>query len=164
VRILLKSLNQRLYLLPASTRCPIFLAQREQFTKQKISTGNALHALKRKNFQSKKAISLYETMIKNCADNIKAIDKEIEALIQTDPEYKQMVENLKTVPGVGNMLATHLLVTTDGFNKHLNAKELSSYIGIVPLVYESGKSIRRKNTSSGVGPGGDLENSCIYLL
>jgi transposase len=51
------------------------------------------------------------------------------------------------------MLATHLLVTTDGFNKHLNAKELSSYIGIVPLVYESGKSIRRKNTSSGVGPG-----------
>jgi transposase len=92
-------------------------------------------------------------MIKNCADNIKAIDKEIEALIQTDPEYKQMVENLKTVPGVGNMLATHLLVTTDGFNKHLNAKELSSYIGIVPLVYESGKSIRRKNTSSGVGPG-----------
>ena len=92
-------------------------------------------------------------MIKNCQENIKTIDKEIEALIQTDPEYKQMVENLKSVPGVGNMLANHLLVATNGFSKHLNAKELSSYIGIVPLVYESGKSIRRKNTSSGVGPG-----------
>lgn len=139
----------------------IFLVQREQFTKQKISTSNALHALKRKIFQSEKAISLYETMIKNCADNIKAIDKEIEALIQKDPEYKQMTENLKTVPGVGNMLATHLLVATDGFSKHLNAKELSSYIGIVPLVYESGKSIRRRNTSSGVGPG--ILRKLIYL-
>ena len=131
----------------------IFLVQREQITKQKISTGNALHALKRKNFQSEKAISLYESMIKNCQENIKTIDKEIEALIQKDPEYKQMIENLKSVPGVGNMLANHLLVATNGFSKHLNAKELSSYIGIVPLVYESGKSIRRKNTSSGVGPG-----------
>ena len=131
----------------------IFLVQREQITKQKISTGNALHALKRKNFQSEKAISLYESIIKNCQENIKTIDKEIEALIQKDPEYKQMIENLKSVPGVGNMLANHLLVATNGFSKHLNAKELSSYIGIVPLVYESGKSIRRKNTSSGVGPG-----------
>ena len=139
----------------------IFLVQREQFTKQRIATINALHALERKNFRSEKAISLYEVMIKNCEENIKMIDKEIEVLIQKDPEYKQMIENLKTVPGVGNMLATHLLVATDGFRKHLNAKELSSYIGIVPLVYESGKSIKRRNTSSGIGPG--ILRKLIYL-
>lgn len=131
----------------------IFLSQREQFTKQKIATNNALHSLKRKEVQSSKATKLYEDMIETYNKNIKSIDKEINDLILSNPEFKQMIENLKTIPGVGNMLATHLLVATDGFNKHLNAKELSSYVGIVPLVYESGKSIRRKSTYSGVGPG-----------
>ncbi|MDX1957249.1 MAG: transposase [Leptospiraceae bacterium] len=102
----------------------IFLAQREQFTKQKISISNALHSLQRKKVQSLKAISLYESMIKNCEVNIKTIDKEIEMLIQKDPEYKQMVENLKTVPGVGNMLANHLLVVTNGFRVCCEIKNL----------------------------------------
>ena len=120
----------------------IFLSQREQITKQKISLNNALKSLKKKFHQSEKATNLYEEMITSCTTKLKYIDKEIEALISSEPEYKQIIENLKTVPGVGNMLAVHMMVVTEGFESHLNAKELCSYLGIVPLPYESGKSVR----------------------
>lgn len=139
----------------------VFLGQRDQFTKQKISHKNALHALEKKHFRSVKAEKMYEDMIKKCDESIKLIDKEIDELISKDPEYRQQVENLKTVPGVGDMLANQMLVLTDGFKKHLNAKELASYAGIVPLIYESGKSVRRKTASSGVGPG--ILRKLLYL-
>ena len=100
----------------------IFLSQREQITKQKISLNNAL---------------------------------------KSEPEYRQIIENLKTVPGVGNMLAVHMMVVTEGFESHLNAKELGSYLGIVPLPYESGKSVRRRTSSSGVGP--SVLRKLLYL-
>jgi transposase len=139
----------------------IFLSQREQITKQKISLNNALKSLKKKFHQSEKATNLYEEMITSCTTKLKYIDKEIEALISSEPEYKQIIENLKTVPGVGNMLAVHMMVVTEGFESHLNAKELGSYLGIVPLPYESGKSVRRRTSSSGVGP--SVLRKLLYL-
>ena len=100
-------------------------------------------------------------MIDSCNTIIKYLDKEIEVLINSEPEYRQIIENLKTVPGVGNMLAVHMMVVTEGFESHLNAKELGSYLGIVPLPYESGKSVRRRTSSSGVGP--SVLRKLLYL-
>ena len=139
----------------------IFLSQREQITKQKTSLNNALKALQKKFHKSEKALKLYEDMINNCNTQIKYIDKEIESLINSEPEYKQIIENLKTVPGVGNVLAVHMMVVTEGFEAHLNAKEIGSYLGIVPLPYESGSSIRRRTSSSGVGP--SIVRKLLYL-
>ena len=62
---------------------------------------------------------------------------------------------------IGNMLAVHMMVVTEGFESHLNAKELGSYLGIVPLPYESGKSVRRRTSSSGVGP--SVLRKLLYL-
>lgn len=139
----------------------IFLSQREQITKQKTSLNNALKALQKKFHKSEKALKLYEDIINNCNTQIKYIDKEIESLINSEPEYKQIIENLKTVPGVGNVLAVHMMVVTEGFEAHLNAKEIGSYLGIVPLPYESGSSIRRRTSSSGVGP--SIVRKLLYL-
>ncbi len=139
----------------------IFLGQREQITKQKISLNNALKSLQKKFHQSGKAIKLYEEMIESCSTKLKYIDKEIQLLINSEPEYRQIIENLKTVPGVGNMLAVHMMVVTEGFESHLNAKEIGSYLGIVPLPYESGKSVRRRTSSSGVGP--SIVRKLLYL-
>jgi hypothetical protein len=55
-------------------------------------------------------------MIGSCIINLKYIDKEIEALISSEPDYKQIIENLKTVHGVGNMLAVHMIVVTEGLS------------------------------------------------
>jgi len=131
----------------------VFLTQREQFTVQRISNINAKKALEKKFYRSEKAIQMYKEMIKKCEENIKSIDKEILSIIEKDPEYRQTIANITSIPGIGNMLAFNLLAVTNGFQEHMNSKELASYAGIVPLPFESGKSIRKKNTSSGIGPG-----------
>lgn len=131
----------------------ILLTQREQFTVQKISNINANKALEKKFHKSVKAIQMYKEMILKCEENIKAIDREILNLIENEPEYKQAISNITSIPGVGNMLAFHILVITNGFTEHLNYKEIASFVGIVPLPFESGTSIRKNNSSSGIGSG-----------
>jgi transposase len=131
----------------------IFLAQREQFTVQKTANTNARKALEKKFYRSEKAIQMYMDMTKKCDENIKSIDKEILALIEKEPEYRQAVANITTIPGVGNILAFHILAVTNGFQEHMDFKELASYAGIVPLPFESGSSVRKKTASSGIGPG-----------
>lgn len=131
----------------------ILLTQREQFTVQRISNINANKALTKKFYQSAKATQMYNDMIAKCEENIKSIDKEILQLIEKEPEYKQAISNITSIPGVGNMLAFHILAITNGFTEHLNYKEIASYVGIVPLPFESGTSIKKNNSSSGLGSG-----------
>ncbi|MCP5498591.1 MAG: IS110 family transposase [Leptospiraceae bacterium] len=105
---------------------------------------------------------IYEEMILNCKNMISKIEDKIKTLIESEPELKQTMDNIKTIPGVGNIFTYYLLVTTNGFKEHLDYRKLASYMGIVPLQYESGKSIRRKTSSSGIGPG-NLRR-VIYLV
>jgi transposase len=92
-------------------------------------------------------------MIDLCNIKIKAIEKEIINLINNVPEYMQIFSNITSIPGVGNILAFNLIILTNGFTENLNSKKMASYLGIVPEVYQSGTSIKRKSASSGRGPG-----------
>lgn len=131
----------------------VFQAQREQFTVQKISNMNAKKALERKFYRSEKAIQMYDDMIKKCTENIKAIDMEIISVIRDEPEYRQHIANITSVPGVKEQLAFQIFSVTNGFTEHLDFKKLASYAGIAPMPFESGKSVRKKTASSGIGPG-----------
>lgn len=130
----------------------MFLNQREQFSKQRIANMNARKAISKKQIQSPKAISFYDEIITMMEEKIKTIDKEIISLIQKEPEVRQTFSNIVSIPGVGKILTFHLLVLTNGFTEHLDFKRLSSYLGIVPLPFQSGTSIRKRNSSSGIGP------------
>ncbi len=129
------------------------LTVREQFVKQRTALMNAKHAESRKKFVTNKAIEMYDKMIDEYNTNIKSIEKEIKELIQTNSTYQQTISNVMTIPGVGFVLATYLFTYTNGFDPKINYKNLSSYIGIAPVEYQSGISIHRNPKSSKVGPG-----------
>jgi transposase len=128
------------------------LAQREQLNKQKVSTNNAKKALERKFIYSISSIQTYQDLIDLLTKKIKEIEKEIMNLIEEVPDYKQIFSNGTSIPGVGKILTFNILVLTNGFTENLNSKKLGSYLGIVPEIYQSGTSIRKKSSSSGVGP------------
>ena len=130
----------------------MFLTQREQFTVQRIANINAKKAVEKKFHKSEKVISYYNELISKIDENIKSIDKEIISLIEKEPEYRQIFANVISIPGVGKILGFHLLAVTNGFSEHLDCKKLASYLGIVPLPFRSGSSIRKNNSSSGIGP------------
>ena len=131
----------------------IFLSQREQILKQRVANKNAKKAFERKIHQSEEAIHIYKDMIVTNTKVIKNIEKMIMELIKTESEYMQTFSNITSIPGIGNIIGFHILVMTNGFSEHLNYKELASYLGIVPEIYESGSSVRRRSSSSGMGPG-----------
>jgi transposase len=76
---------------------------------------------------------------KALTQHIQKIDKRIEALAKK--HYKQKMQALLTIPGIGKKTAIMLLAITDGFKRFDNPRKLASYVGISPP--ESGNLVHR---------------------
>jgi len=84
----------------------------------------------------------------------KAIDKidgKIEALITTDEKLLSQYQLIQSVPGIGKVVATRLLITTKAFTHLTDPRKLACYMGVAPFPYQSGSSIRYKNRVSKLG-------------
>ncbi|MBL7864322.1 MAG: transposase [Cyclobacteriaceae bacterium] len=79
------------------------------------------------------------------------LNDKIEALISTDNKLSRHHKLLQSVPGIGRIVSTSLLVTTKGFTQLTNPRQLACYMGIAPFPYQSGSSINYKNRVSRLG-------------
>lgn len=77
-----------------------------------------------------------------------AIEKRILVLINSDEEIKNIFELVTSVKGVGNVLATELIVFTNGFTRMTDVKQLACYCGVAPFSHTSGTSVRGKTGTS----------------
>jgi transposase len=80
--------------------------------------------------------------------HIKQLDQMILQEIKADPELYRQYKLIRTVDGVGEVLAAHLLATTEGFTRYNTAKELACHAGVAPFRYTSGTSIKGKSKVS----------------
>jgi transposase len=71
------------------------------------------------------------------------------------------VAALETIPGIGKRTVAMMIIATDGFRKVDNYRQLSSWAGLSPKEYSSGKSIRGKIRISKMG-GKELRNM-LYM-
>ena len=127
----------------------VLLATREQFVAQNTAHKNSLKAIQRKSVKTPLAEQVHTQMIDAFKKHIQIIDLEIQRLIESDPTFKQMLDLLLSVPGVGLLLAAHMLVLTP---RSLDYKQLSSFLGIAPNEHSSGSSVYRRPTSRHFGP------------
>lgn len=79
---------------------------------------------------------------------IKAIEKQILAIIQKNEQLKKQYELCTSIPGVGMQLAVCLLITTGAFTLFKNSRKLACFAGVAPFPYQSGTSIRGRNKVS----------------
>ena len=78
-----------------------------------------------------------------------SIEKRIFELINQDEELKKIYELITSIKGVGQVLATELIVYTHVFSRMNNAKQLACYCGVAPFAHTSGTSIKgRMGTSN----------------
>jgi len=89
--------------------------------------------------------------IKALQKSIDNIDSKIEALITTDLKLFSQYKLLQSVPGIGKVVATRLLITTKAFTHLTDPRKLACYMGIAPFPYQSGSSIKYKNRVSKLG-------------
>jgi transposase len=129
----------------------VLLATREQLVQQRTSNQNALLAVRRKMVKTPPAEEAFTATIDHLQKQIKQLDQEIKDRSSGHPTFGSTVGLIMTIPGVGVLLAAHLLTLSDGFTKPLEARHVASHLGVCPQPFQSGTSIHRKSKSRGGG-------------
>lgn len=106
-----------------------FLRQREAFKQNPTDSFLINESLE-------KMITLLEIEIAQVENKMIAIIK-----FHHDELFKQVT----SIPGIGKKTAMLLIVISGGFTKFKNARQLSSYVGICPRIFESGTSVKGKS-------------------
>jgi len=128
------------------------LTAREQFTKQSTAIQNAIKSYERHVVQVPLIVKAHHQTLKELKKHIKDIDKELDRLIHQNPMISQMSNQLKSIPGVGLLLASNLIAITGAFNDISGYKTLAAFLGICPYQHKSGKSIYRQPHIRNFGP------------
>lgn len=139
----------------------VLLTAREQLGQQSTASKNALKAIRHKVIRTPPAEAAFESVIENLKQQIKQIDQEIKSRTSGHPTFAPTVALIMSVPGVGILLAANLLTLSNGFTQPLDPRSISSHLGICPLPFQSGTSIRRRSRSRGSGP--SILRKLLYL-
>lgn len=75
--------------------------------------------------------------------SIKAIDLQIDNLIENQPEWKENIRLGTSVKGIGKIVCLWIIVYTSNFKASMNARKFASLVGIAPFEESSGISIRK---------------------
>ena len=78
----------------------------------------------------------------------KSVEQAIKQLIEADPRLKELFDLMASVPGIGPVIATELLITTNEMQTINDAKKLACHAGVAPFEYRSGTSVRGKTKVS----------------
>lgn len=82
---------------------------------------------------------------------LQALDAMIQKHIDDDPDLRGKKKLLESIPGVGDRVSTHMtaLFAAKSFK---SAEQLAAYLGLVPVQWESGSSVRGRPRMSKAGP------------
>lgn len=72
---------------------------------------------------------------------IKDTDKEINKIMDEDPQIKKNYDLICTVMGVGRVIALETIVLTENFTAFTDPRKYACYIGIAPFPRQSGTSV-----------------------
>jgi transposase len=82
---------------------------------------------------------------------LKRLEKMIADHIDSDPDLRNKKDLLGTIPGVGPRVASHMTALFAG-RTFERAEQLAAYLGLVPVQWESGSSVRGRPHMSKAGP------------
>jgi len=91
---------------------------------------------------------IHEKTIKFLSEQIDLIEDQMKMLIQSNAEIKSTCELLRTIKGIGWIIAAYMISCTGNFKRFSNARKFNCYAGLAPFKYESGSSIRGRSRVS----------------
>lgn len=107
-----------------------------------IQATNQLEAIDNSPIQDRILCRTLHTHIKQLQRHITQLELQIEDLIKE--EDAEVIEHICSIPGVGKKTAIGILTATKGMHGFTNYRQLSSYLGLCPRIYDSGKSVHGK--------------------
>ena len=100
----------------------------------------ALEALELNTPSGKQALAIHVEMAKHLRGMLLKLNRQIRELSKTIP-YKENIELLTSVPGVGLTTAMTFMTEIEDVNRFDSFPKLCSYIGIIPSTHSSGGSV-----------------------
>ena len=104
-----------------------------------LNLQQSLAVLPKQDTTSKTAV---EQTIKFLRKQISKMEEEITNL--SNKEFKRQMDLLTSIKGIGNTLASALIVATGGFTYFTSAKQISRFLGLCPTYQQSGTSVNIK--------------------
>lgn len=94
--------------------------------------------------KSDSIMRIHQRLISNLGSEIKLVEQQIQELIKGDKELQQMSELIRSIKGVGMIVAASMICYTNNFKRFRQARKFNCYAGLAPFKYESGTSKRSK--------------------
>ena len=110
--------------------------------KERTALSNQIESFTSSGMLDKMLWKILTKELRHKEELIAQLNKEMEAL--STRHYAEMLEDIQSIPGMGKKTAMALIVLSGGFERFDDYRKLSSYIGICPRIFESGKSIKGK--------------------
>jgi len=133
---------------PTPVQCKLRALHRHQesLTQAITREGNRLDTAK-----EQVVIDSIEAIISILEQQKAEIQKEIEQLIHTDPDLKDKLDLMVSIPGIGPKTAQALLAEMYDIESYNSARSAAADAGVTPARHESGTSVKRKPRISRVG-------------
>lgn len=129
-----------------------------QYKKQHRSLANLHHSFTPLPIKDDQVQVSLQQMLTHFQAAINVLTDEIQTL--TKQHFPDQLRRLTSIVGILNTVATALIDVTGGFHQFHSAKALAKYIGVVPVIYQSGKS----NQTRGICKTGDPQlRAMLYV-
>jgi len=108
--------------------------------KEMIFTGNC--------FKGDAIYKAQQVILKTFRTEIKKIETCIEQIIAGDSGLRKNFDLIRSIKGVGKIVAAKVLAVTNNFKKFSDARKFNCYAGLAPFKHESGTSIKGRSRIS----------------
>jgi transposase len=132
---------------------------RKQLLKHLHATTQQMEAFLAAGKLDKNIKTTLEEEIRQLNKKISHVEKQMNELIEE--ENSALKEQLESIPGIGPKTSLLLIVALRGFENFNNYKQVISYLGLSPRIYESGSSVRGKSRICKMGM--SEVRKCLYM-
>ena len=127
--------------------------ERMAYLHEKTSISNRLHAQNYSYSPDKTSLDRAQAFIDFIDTKVKEIEKEVQQVIESDPDIKERFDKVCTIKGIGLITAATIIGETNGFTLFENKAQLVRYAGYDVKVFESGESVKKEEHISKQGNG-----------
>lgn len=131
----------------------------EGLKKQIRALNNQLSSILVQPYQNQSVVKVLKDQISSLTSDAKRLEDSL--LRDLEESYTDEMELLTSIPGIGKKTAVVLLVATQAFKRFPSCKQVASYAGICPRLYQSGTSVRGKGHITKMG--GERIRGALYL-
>jgi transposase len=137
------------------------LVQRDEVVEMLTQVRNQHHAVQKRGHVVAAVLERQTALMAFLEQQLADLEAEILAVFETDADWAQAAARLQTIPGIGWVTASWLLVATQNFSVSGTPEALAAYAGLVPVPHESGTSVRGRG---GIGHRGHKRlRTALYL-